>query len=214
MAGMRRNGPWITRGSRVAYENPWVRVEHDAVTRPDGSPGAYGVVRFANLAVGVLPLFADGTVPLVGQHRYPFDAYSWELPEGGCPLGSEGGAPEGEDAEAAARRELAEETGLAASDLLEIGRAHLSNSVTDERAVMYLAWGLTEGVATPDADEVLAHRRVPFAALVDACLSGAITDAFTQLMVLTALAHAQRGALPDAPTRLILDRTTKMKAVP
>ena len=191
-----RRGPWTVRSSRVAYENPWVRVEHDEVVRPDGSPGVYGVVRFANVAVGVLPLLPDGTVPLVGQHRYPMDAYSWEVPEGG--------APRGEPPEAAARRELAEETGLRAGHLLEIGRAHLSNSVTDERAVMYLAWDLTEGEATPDADEVLAHRRVPFADLVSDCLSGAVTDAFTHLMVLTALARAQRGALPEAPTRLIL----------
>lgn len=195
-----RRGPWTVRATRVAYENPWVRVEHDEVTRPDGSAGVYGVVRFANLAVGVLPVFPDGTVPLVGQHRYPFDAYSWELPEGG--------APHAEDPEAAARRELAEETGLRAEHLLEIGRANLSNSVTDERAVMYLAWGLTEGIATPDADEVLAHRRVPFADLLSDCLSGVVNDAFTQLMVLTALTRAQRGELPDAPANAILAGAT------
>ena len=199
-----RRGPWTVRSSRVAYENPWVRVEHDEVTRPDGSPGVYGVVRFANLAVGVLPIFADGTVPLVGQHRYPFDAYSWELPEGG--------APHGEDPKAAARRELAEETGVRADHLSEIGRAHLSNSVTDERAVMYLAWGLTEGTARPDADEVLAHRRVPFADLLADCLSGTITDAFTQLMVLTALVRAQRGELPDVPAHAILGGATGGRA--
>jgi 8-oxo-dGTP pyrophosphatase MutT (NUDIX family) len=192
----RRNGPWTVRSSRVAYENPWVRVEHDEVTHPHGEPGVYGVVRFANLAIGVLPLFEDGTVPLVGQHRYPFDAYSWELPEGG--------GPKGEAPEAAALRELAEETGLVADHLLEIGRADLSNSVTDEQAVMFLAWGLTEGVATPDPDEVLEHRRVPFADLLAEVLSGAVTDAFTHLIVLTALARAQRGELPEAPTALIL----------
>ena len=193
---MRRNGPWTIRSSRTAYSNPWITVEHDEVTRADGSAGVYGVVRFANLAVGVLPIFADGTVPLVGQHRYPFDAYSWELPEGG--------APHAEDPEAAARRELAEETGLTAEGLCEIGRAHLSNSVTDERAVMYLAWDLTEGVATPDGDEVLEHRRVPFGRLVGDCLSGAVTDAFTQMMVLHALARAERGLLPERPASLIL----------
>ena len=200
---MKTNGPWTIRASRTAYENPWITVQHDEVTRPDGSPGTYGVVRFANVAVGVLPLFGDGTTVLVGQHRYPFGAYSWELPEGG--------APHAEDPADAARRELAEETGLVAAGLAEIGRAHLSNSVTDERSVMFVAWDLTEGVATPDADEVLETRRVPLGEVVDACLSGAITDAFTHQIVLTALARAQRGAqqglLPDRPRALILAAT-------
>ena len=192
----RRNGPWIVDASRTAYANPWITVQHDEVTRPDGSPGVYGVVRFANAAVGVLPLFADGTVPLVGQHRYPFDAYSWEVPEGG--------APHGEAPAEAARRELAEETGLRAGHLFEIGRAHLSNSVTDERSVMFVAWELTEGEATPDADEVFSHRRVGFGALLRDCLSGAVTDAFTQAMVTNAYARAQLGLLPAAPRAIIL----------
>ena len=193
---MTRNGPFTIRSSRTAYENPWVRVEHDEVTRPDGSPGVYGVLRFANYAIGVLPLFEDGSVPLVGQHRYPFDAYSWEVPEGG--------GPKAEAPEAAARRELAEETGLTARHLLEIGRADLSNSVTDEQAVMFLAWGLSEGEAAPEPTEVLAHRRVPFADLLAEVLDGRITDSLTHLLVLTALAKAQAGMLPEAPSHLIL----------
>ena len=50
------NGPWIRRSRRVGYENPWITIWHDEVTRPDGRPGIYGVVHFANLAAGVLVL--------------------------------------------------------------------------------------------------------------------------------------------------------------
>ena len=89
MSGSR--GPWQVGASRTVYENPWLRLTEHDVTRPDGEPGLYGVVEFANLAIAVLPLFEDGTTVLVGQHRFPQDKYSWEIPEGGGPLG-EGGA--------------------------------------------------------------------------------------------------------------------------
>lgn len=192
----RRNGPWAITDQSVAYQNPWVTVDHHEVIRPDGVDGIYGVIRFANLAIGVLPLFADGTVPLVGQHRFPFDAYSWELPEGG--------GPKDEPPEAAARRELLEETGLRAANLVHFGQAHLSNSVTDERAHYYLAWDLTPGPPAPEGDEVLAHRRIPFGQLVRECLDGTITDSLTILMVQTAILKAQYKMLPDGPGRLIL----------
>ena len=99
-------GPWRRLDRRVAYENPWLSVWHDDVVRPDGAPGIYGVVHFANRAIGVLAIDERDRVLLVGQHRYPLDAYSWEIPEGG-------GGPD-ESALDAARRELAEETGYRA----------------------------------------------------------------------------------------------------
>ena len=81
------NGPWTRHARRTAYENAWITVWHDDVTRPDGAPGIYGVVHFANLAAGVLVIDDDDRVLLVGQHRYSLDAYSWEIPEGGVPDG-------------------------------------------------------------------------------------------------------------------------------
>ena len=100
------SGPWTRHARRVAYENPWITVWHDEVTRPDGQPGIYGVVHFANLAAGVLVLDDEDRVLLVGQHRYALDEYAWEIPEGGVPAG--------ETALEGARRELVEETGVIA----------------------------------------------------------------------------------------------------
>jgi 8-oxo-dGTP pyrophosphatase MutT (NUDIX family) len=168
-------GSWIRNARRVAYENPWLTVWHDDVTRPDGAPGIYGVVHFANLAAGVLVLDDDDRVLLVGQHRYPIDVYSWEIPEGGVPTG--------ETALDGARRELREETGVEASDWRELARIHLSNSVTDELAILFIATGLTHGVATPDGTEDLAIRWMPFADVLAMTLDGRISDAMTVVAV-------------------------------
>lgn len=169
------NGPWTRRTRRVAYENAWVTVWHDDVTRPDGSPGIYGVVHFANVAAGVLVLDADDRVLLVGQHRYPLGTYSWEIPEGGVPAG--------ETALEGARRELREETGVEAADWRELARVHLSNSVSDEEAVLFLATGLTHGVATPDGTEDLEVQWLPFGEVLAMTLDGRISDAMTVIAV-------------------------------
>jgi 8-oxo-dGTP pyrophosphatase MutT (NUDIX family) len=168
-------GPWTRRTRRVAYENPWITVWHDEVTRPDGEPGIYGVVHFANLAAGILALDEAGRVLLVGQHRYALDRYSWEIPEGGVPAG--------ESPLDGARRELREETGIEAADWTEMFRLQLSNAVSDEEAVLYLATTLTQGVATPDGTESLAIRWVPFDEVLAMTVDGRITDALTILAV-------------------------------
>ena len=191
-----KNGPWTVHDTRTDYENPWIRVETSNVTHPDGSPGIYGVVRLANLATGVLPIADDGTTWLVGQHRFPFNAYSWELPEGG-------GDPKISPWDSAAR-ELKEETGLVAAQHLPLGTWQLSNSVTDEVAYGFLAWELEEGPVSPEPSEALAVKRLPFRQLVRDIREGRVQDAFTVLMVYGALDKAREGHLPDAICERIL----------
>src|SRR5687768_13762509 len=169
------DNPWRKTASREVYENDWIHVREDAVVRPDGEPGIYGVVHFKNLAVGVLAVEGD-ELYLVGQYRYTLESYSWEIPEGGC--------PEGEDPLEAARRELEEETGLRARRWEKMGEAHLSNSATDEFAVWYLATELTQGEQRPDGTEELRVRRVKVAEALRMALAGEITDALTLLAVM------------------------------
>ena len=160
-------------------------VWHDDVTRPDGEPGVYGVVHFANSAVGVVAIDDHDRVALVGQHRYPFDAWSWEIPEGGSPLA--------ENSLEGAQRELIEETGLTAKTWREIGRWKLSNSVTDEAAVAYLATDLEQGQAQPEGSEVLEFRWLPFDEVMEMIRLGEISDALTVLpMQALALERASR----------------------
>jgi 8-oxo-dGTP pyrophosphatase MutT (NUDIX family) len=176
--------PWTTLSSRPIYENPWISVREDQVLRPDGHPGIYGVVHFKHKAVGVLPVDDDGQIWLVGQHRYPIDAYSWEIPEGG--------GPEGEEPEETARRELREETGLIAGRIEPLGQSHLSNSVSDEVAHLFRATELTLGESDPEGTERLQLRRFDWPTVWGMILDGRITDS----MSLIALLHeaVRRGA--------------------
>ena len=189
-------GPWVVHETQTGFENPWIKIESSKVTQPDGSPGTYGVVRFANLATGVLPIDEQGCTWLVGQHRFPFDAYSWELPEGG--------GAKGVDPVTSVARELKEETGLTAAHYQKLGEWQLSNSVTDEVAHGYIAWELNEGVSAPEASEELSVIRVPFEELARRVRAGEIKDALTHLLVMTALDQAREGQLPGHISALIL----------
>ena len=163
--------PWRRLSRRIAYENPWITIFHDEVIRPDGREGIYGVVHFPNLATGIVALDERDRVLLVGQYRYTLDCYSWEIPEGA-------GSP-GETALESAQRELREETGFTAAVWRELVRCVLSNSVTDEHAVLYLATGLAEGAASPDGTEELRLDWVPFETALAMCEDGRILDAMS-----------------------------------
>jgi 8-oxo-dGTP pyrophosphatase MutT (NUDIX family) len=171
-----RSNPWRILSSRQVYENPWIAVREDQVLRPDGLPGIYGVVHFKNTAVGVLPVDDEGGIWLVGQFRYPLDAYSWEIPEGGC--------PESESPEATARRELREETGLSAGSLELVATAHLSNSVSDEVGFVFRATDLMAGDAEPEGAERITVRRFEWDEAWDMLRRGEITDSLSVIALL------------------------------
>ena len=170
-----RENPWRKLASREVYDNSWINVREDSVIRPDNEPGIYGVVHFKNIAIGILAV-EDDFIYLVGQYRYPLDKYSWEIPEGGC--------PEGEEPLDAARRELEEETGLRAERWEKMCEAHLSNSVTDEIAVLFLATGLTQGEHRPEGTEQLQVRRLAFQEALKMALKGEITDVMSLLAIM------------------------------
>lgn len=176
---------WITHSTRTVYDNPWIRVSESRVTNPGGGDGIYGVVHFKNRATGVVPVDDEGFTWLVGQYRYTLESYEWEIPQGGC--------PEGESPPEAARRELLEETGLTAANLeLLLDGLALSNSVSDERATIFVATGLAEGEANPEETEEIQLRRLPLDEAIAMARDGRITDAVSVIALLKLA--ADRGA--------------------
>ena len=181
--------PWRTRSSTVVYENPWIRVREDAVDRPDGTAGIYGVMEVRQPAVFVVPVTDDDEVVLVEVFRYTTGTLSLEVPAGGS---------DGQDPLVAAQRELAEETGLVADRWEALGTMFALNGVCHAPEHVFLARGLRDsapagegpagesatgvgvGVARSQAEEGIAGmRRVPWAQALDLVRDGTITDGET-----------------------------------
>jgi 8-oxo-dGTP pyrophosphatase MutT (NUDIX family) len=163
--------PWVTKSSEVVYESAWIKVHKNDVLNPAGKDALYSYVEFKNLAIGILPLDENNNTWLVGQFRYPTNSYSWEIIEGG-------GNPEQEPVESA-KRELKEEAGIIANDYKELMRMHLSNSATDELAIVFIARDLSFAEAEPEESEVLQLKKVHINEANEMCLYGEITDAIS-----------------------------------
>ena len=159
--------PWKILAEKHLYQNNWISLTEFDVVNPKGGKGIYGKIHFKNVAVGILPLDKAWNTYLVGQFRFPLDAYSWEIPEGGGdplqPLES-------------AKRELIEETGLVASEWTPLLTMHLSNSISDEYAIIYLARDLEQHAPMPEETEELSIKKLPFEEAYQWVEKGRITD--------------------------------------
>lgn len=173
---------WRQKTSTVVYDNPWIQVSHDEVTTPSNTPGIYGVVHFKNHAIGILAVDDEGYTWLVKQTRYVLGKPTWEIPEGGCPLG--------EALVNAAQRELKEETGLSAEYWQVFLEMDLSNSVTDEQATVFLAKTLTQGDSALEPTEDIEVWRLPLQEAIDMVLRGEIRDAISVAALLKAKAYS------------------------
>lgn len=187
--------PWRRDARTERFANRFFAIYEDqAWNRRAGRHFPYGIVAFANRAVGILALEPDGRIWLVGQHRYATGEFSWELPMGGV-------APEMCLLDGA-KKELKEETGLeAASWEPLLGCVHLSNSVTDETGAVFLARELKRGTMAPEASEELWVIRTRLQAAVAAVLDGRITDSLTVAGVLAMVARARDFGLDTARFR-------------
>jgi 8-oxo-dGDP phosphatase len=162
--------PWRRLATEIAHANPYFRVRHDRVIRPDGQSGDWYVVEVPTNA-GVVAVDEAGAVVLVGEWAYPVDAYSWSIPSGG--------AEPDEEPLAAAQRELREETGIVADRWEPLGSFYLGQGLSSQQSHVYLATGLRQGAASPEGTEALEIARVPLEEAWARCLSGDLRDSVT-----------------------------------
>ena len=171
-----QQNPWQVLSKKLVYDNPWIALTEYDVINPSGGKGIYGKVHFKGLAMGVLPLDKELNTYLVGQYRFTLNQYSWEIPEGGGPLDIE--------PLESAKRELLEETGLVAKEWTPILTMHLSNSVSDEYGIIYLARQLIQGTASPEETEQLQVKKIPFEQAYQMVEKGLITDSMSVASIL------------------------------
>lgn len=142
--------------SERRYDGRVIRVDHDTVRFPDGSTGVLEMIRHPGAAAVVPflddPAGADPRVLLIHQFRHAADGSLWEIPAGTL-------SP-GESPIACARRELAEEAGLEASELVRLSTIFTTPGFTDERIHLYLAKGLLPVALAREADEfITVHEK-------------------------------------------------------
>jgi 8-oxo-dGTP pyrophosphatase MutT (NUDIX family) len=180
--------PWALVTREETFDCPYFAVRRDTVTHLGGDHRLYHHIHMKNFGIAVVPIDNDGSTTLVGQYRYALESFTWEITRGG----GRRDAPSIE----AAKRELNEETGYRADHWLELFAASASPGTSDSIAPGFVAWSLHEGEPTPDPEELLTQRRVPFSAAVAMALSGEIADLASIAAILAVEARFQREELP------------------
>lgn len=169
------------------YKGSIVHLTVDTVRLPDGK-SATREVAWHKGAVCVVPLTENGEIILEKQFRYPFSEVITEIPAGKMDH-------EGENPEEAARRELLEETGFTARELIFIGTYYPSPAILSEKIYMYVAKGLEKHSQKLDEDEFLDVFTIPFEDAVKMILDNTIPDGKTQAAVLKTYALLKQGKI-------------------
>ncbi len=165
------------KSSKLIYDGKVLHLYVDEVTLPDGQTAIREYCRH-NGGVCVLPLCDNGDVLCVEQYRYAHRQLTLEIPAGKFDLSGD------ESPEAAAMRELSEETGAECSELIFLGKMYPSPALLSEVIYMYFARGLSFGKAHTDEDEFLSVKRIPLSRLHEMAISGELPDAKTQCAVM------------------------------
>ena len=163
--------------SEEIFDGVAIHLFRDEILLPNGNKGVREVIRHPG-AVCVIPVTEDGKVIFVNQFRYAFNKVTLEVPAGKL--------EKGEDPLEAAMRELSEETGLSARNVVYLGELYTTPALIDEVIHMYLATDLVEGEQHLDEDEFINTLTMPLSEAVEKVMNGEIKDAKTQTILLKA----------------------------
>lgn len=163
--------------SERIYEGAIMNVRRDTVTAPKGT--AYREIVEHNGAVAAIALTEDKNIIMVKQFRYACGEAILEIPAGKIDKGET-------DPVAAMKRELKEETGYTASQVLHMGDVNPSCAYSEEVIHLYLMTGLTPGEQNLDEDEALEVIEMPFDEVYDMAVRGELVDSKTLAALLMA----------------------------
>ena len=170
--------------SETKFEGRIVRIETDTIELANGNTAYREVVR-KNGGVCVVPLTEDNEVILVNQFRYPYGEVVKEVPAGKM--------ESNEDPLECGLRELSEETGYTAGNVVSLGVFYPSPGIMDEVLYMYLATDLKKGEVHLDEDEFLTSEKLPLDKAVEMILNGEMPDGKTQTALLKTWAYLQKN---------------------
>ena len=178
--------------SEEVYEGRVISLRRDTVAMPGGGSSVREVVAHPG-AVGVVALDDDGAVVMLKQYRHAIGEHLWELPAG---LRDADGEPPLETA----KRELAEEVGLAAERWELLTTSLSTPGFCDELVGLYLAQGLSpvdrpEGFTVEHEELDMTVERVPFDRALQMVFDGTVRNSLAVIGILAAAAH--RSASPQ-----------------
>jgi len=168
--------------AREIFKGRSFAFEVEDVTLPNGNRAEFAMVRHPG-STGIVPIMDDGTVLMTFQYRHVVREYLLEIPAGTM--------EPGESPLECARRELEEETGIAAGELVKIASVDILPAYSDEKIHVYLARDLKPSVQNLDKDEIIHVVRYPFEELMAFIAEGKITDALTILSLYRVQAYLQ-----------------------
>jgi 8-oxo-dGTP pyrophosphatase MutT (NUDIX family)/ribosomal protein S18 acetylase RimI-like enzyme len=171
------SNPYKLTSSELKYKNPWISVREDKVVRENGHEGLFGVVEMLS-GVSVLPIDEDGNVYLAKEYKYAIGTDSIETISGGM--------DDGEEPIDAARRELKEEIGATAGEMIPLGFIDPFTTVIKSRNYIFLAKNLSFGDSSPDEMENIKIVKMPFGRAYNLVMDSQISHGASVVAILRA----------------------------